>query len=280
MKHPPMNVVSLLAAGLWALGALASVPTDLASQSIFRDRFTARWTNAAGVVSNVLEVAQVFPDSFVADYATNYTFDAISHSGSRAKILSEDDFAEKAPDFCGEKVYAAANSVGVLQIGSTDNGGCLAFAGLGSYQGLSLVCMAQSYPLASENHSMLVSWVSGGMTNKLDRVPITDEMAPYVFSLEGVEDGAQILVQSPVKTSARVLVDSIGFARSYALPYSQTTTVHTAAFPARAAYRVRGLEPLTRYLWRVRGDAAADWSDYVICETTDVASPPFTVRIR
>ena len=275
MKVALAAVSCLLAPALWS-----APPTDLTTDSICRDRLTARWTNAAGVVSNALEVIKVFPNAFEADYATNYTFDAISHSGSRAKILSEDDFAEKAPGFCGEKVYAAANSVGVLQIGSTDNGGCLAFAGLGSYKGLSLVCIAQSYPLASENHSMLVSWVSGGTTNQFGRVPITDEMAPYVFPLAGVSKGAQILVQSPVKNNGRVLIDSIGFVRSYTLPYSQTNVVHAAAFPARDAYCVRGLEPLTRYCWRVRGDAADDWSEYATCETTNAAPPPLTVRVR
>ena len=275
MKVALATVSCLLAPALWS-----APPTDLTTDSICRDRLTARWTNAAGVVSNALEVIKVFPNAFEADYATNYTFDAISHSGSRAKILSEDDFAEKAPSFCGEKVYAAANSVGVLQIGSPDNGGCLAFSGLGSYKGLSLVCIAQSYPHAGENHSMLVSWVSGGTTNQFGRVPITDEMAPYVFPLKGVSKGAQILVQSPVKNNGRVLIDSIGFVRSYTLPYSQTNVVHAAAFPARDAYRVRGLEPLTRYCWRVRGDATDDWSEYVTCETTNAAPPPLTIRVR
>ena len=117
------------------------------------------------------------------------------------------------PCFDGANINAATNSVGILQIGATKEAGCLAFEGLSSYEGLSLVCVVQSYPLASENHSVLVSWVSGGTTNKLDRVPITDEMAPYVFSLAAVDDGAQILVQSPVKNGGRVLLDAIGFVR-------------------------------------------------------------------
>ena len=276
MKVALAAVSCLLAPTLWA-----APPTDLTTDSICRDRLTARWTNAAGVVSNALEVIKVFPNAFEADYATNYTFSAFTNLTSSVNYNSvTNKLASGEPGFSGQMVYAAANSAGVLQIGSTDNGGCLAFAGLGSYKGLSLVCIAQSYPNPSENHSMLVSWVSGGTTNKLDRVPITDEMAPYVFSLKGVSKGAQILVQSPVKKNGRVLIDSIGFVRTYTLPYTQTNAVHAAAFPARDSYRVRGLEPLTRYCWRVRGDAADDWSEYVTCETTNAAPPPLTIRVR
>ena len=209
MKVALAAVSCLLAPTLWA-----APPTDLTTDSICRDRLTARWTNAAGVVSNALEVIEVFPNAFEADYATNYTFDAISNSGKSPRELTDEEIVRAEPGFSVQKVYAATNSVGLLQIGTAKEPGCLAFEGLSSYKGLSLVCIAQSYPNPSENHSMLVSWVSGGTTNKLDRVPITDEMAPYVFSLEGVENGAQILVQSPVKTSARVLIDSIGFVRT------------------------------------------------------------------
>jgi len=275
MKVALAAVSCLLAPTLWA-----APPTDLTTDSICRDRLTARWTNAAGVVSNALEVIKVFPNAFEADYATNYTFDAISNSGKTPRELTDEEIVRAEPGFGVQKVYAATNSVGILQIGTAKEPGCLAFEGLSSYKDLSLVCMAQSYPLASENHFMLVSWVSGGTTNKLDRVPITDEMAPYVFSLKGVSKGAQILVQSPVKKNGRVLIDSIGFVRSYTLPYSQTNAVHAAAFPARDSYRVRGLEPLTRYCWRVRGDAADDWSEYVTCETTNAAPPPLTIRVR
>ena len=179
-----------MAPTLWA-----APPTALTTDSICRDRSAERWS-----------------------YSTNYTFDAISNSGKSPRELTDEEIVRAEPGFSVQKVYAATNSVGLLQIGTAKEPGCLAFEGLSSYKGLSLVCIAQSYPLASENHSMLVSWVSGGTTNQFGRVPITDEMAPYVFSLAGVSKGAQILVQSPVKNNGRVLIDSIGFVRDAAFP--------------------------------------------------------------
>lgn len=280
-----MKTVLFLGAGLWTGILFAAVPTDLTADAVFRDRFTARWTNVGAVASNALEVVKVFPRELEADFVTNYTFDAVSNAGERPKDLSGEKIGALASGFSGTKVYAATNSVGILQIGTVDGAGCLEFEGLASYEGLSLVCMAQSYLYASENHKLLVSWVKDDVTNQLAKVAITDDMAPYAFSLAPVADGAQILVQSPVKKNGRVLIDSIGFARDYTLPYSRTNAVASAVFPARGVHRVRGLEPQTRYLWRVGGwtaDAAfLGFSAYTAVETTDAAAPaPFAILIR
>jgi len=280
-----MKTVLFLGAGLYAGGLFAAVPTDLTADAVFRDRFTARWTNVGAAVSNALEVVKVFPRELEADFVTNYTFDAVSNAGKTVKELGDETLAAAVPGFHGTKVYAATNSVGILQIGIGDAAGCLEFEGLASYEGLSLVCMAQSYLHANENHKLLVSWVKDDVTNQLAKVAITDDMAPYAFSLSGVDGGAQILVQSPVKKNGRVLIDSIGFARDYTLPYSRTNAVASVVFPARGVYRVRDLEPQTRYLWRVGGwtaDAAfLGFSAYAAVETTDAAAPrPLAILIR
>ena len=284
-----MKIVLLLCAGLWAgvlFAAAPAAPTELTADAIYRDRFTARWTNAAATVSNEIEVIKVFPRELEANFVTNYTFDAISNSGKQPKDLSGGNLAAGEPGFSGVKIYAATNAVGVLQVGSSGDEGCLAVPARASYDGLALICVAQSYPNSNENHKLLVSWVKDDITNQLDKVAITDDMAPYAFSLANVVDGAQLLVQSPVKKNGRVLVDSIGFATAYTLPYSQTNEVASTVFPARSHYRVRDLEPQTRYLWRVGGWTAEaaflGFSAYATVETTDDAAPvtPLVIRLR
>lgn len=276
MKVALATVSCLLAPALWS-----APPTDLTTDSICRDRLTARWTNAAGVVSNALEVIKVFPNAFEADYATNYTFSAFTNMNSTAVINVTNRLAVCEPGFSGKMVYAAANSVGVLQIGSTEKKGCLTFEGLASYEGLTLLVNAQRYVKSGVGRIMPIDWVVGDVTNALGTIKLGDQMEIHCFPLDEVEDNARILFHSSTNNvDGRVLIDSIGFVRTYTLPYSQTNVVHAAAFPARDAYRVRGLEPLTRYCWRVRGDAADDWSEYVTCETTNAAPPPLTVRVR
>lgn len=278
MKVALAAVSCLLAPTLWA-----APPTDLTTDSICRDRLTARWTNAAGVVSNALEVIKVFPNAFEADYATNYTFSAFTNM--HEKVANSDMIADELPTaepgFSGQVVYAAANSVGVLQIGSTGNKGWLEFEGLDSYAGLTLVIRAQSLGRVREAE-MPIEWSldKQGQTNGQTTIPVASSMDYHEVALTNVANGARLVFHSFQKGDPRVLIDSIGFVRSYALPYSQTNAVHAAAFPARDSYRVRGLEPLTRYCWRVRGDAADDWSEYVTCETTNAAPPPLTVRVR
>ena len=276
MKVVLAAVFCLLASALWA-----APPTDLRTDSICRDRFTARWTNAAGVVSNALEVVTVFPDSFEADYATNYTFSAFTNMNSTAVINVTNRLAVCEPGFSGMMVYAAANSVGVLQIGSTEKKGWLEFEGLDSYTGLTLVIRAQTLGRVLPVE-MPIEWSldKQSQTIGMTTILVASSMDYYEVALTNVANGARLVFRSIQKGDPRVLVDSISFVHTYTLPYSQTNAVHAAVFPARDSYRVRGLEPLTRYLWRVRGDAANDWSKYVTCETTDVAPPPLTVRVR
>ena len=279
MKVALAAVSCLLAPTLWA-----APPTDLTTDSICRDRLTARWTNAAGVVSNALEVIKVFPNAFEADYATNYTFDAISNSGKTVVALTRDDFDVLEPGFGGETIRVGTNITGKIQIGvssGTNKTGCLEFAGRPSYENLTLVVYAQKMASNNPCSEMLIEFVTGEQTNELAKIAITNTMEHYEIPLNVVAGGSRLLFHSSsYKSDPRVLIDSIGFVRSYTLPYTQTNAVHAAAFPARDAYRVRGLEPLTRYCWRVRGDAADDWSEYATCETTNAAPPPLTVRVR
>lgn len=218
MKVALAAVSCLLAPTLWA-----APPTDLTTDSICRDRLTARWTNAAGVVSNALEVIKVFPNAFEADYATNYTFDAISNSGNRARILSEADFLESAPDFCGERVYAAAESVGLLQLGAGKETGRLEFKGLDSYDGLSLVIYMQSTGRV-QKAEMPIEWSldKQSQTNGMTTIAVASSMDCYEVALTNVANGARLVFHSFPKGDPRVLIDSIGFAYDATFPPSPT----------------------------------------------------------
>ena len=195
MKVALAAVFCLLASALWA-----APPTDLTTDSIYRDWSAERWT-----------------------YVTNYTFDAISNSGSRAKILSEADFLEKAPDFCGEKVYAAADSVGVLQLGVGKQAGCLEFKGLDSYDRLSLVIHMQSTGRV-EKAEMPIEWSldKQSQTNGMTTISVASSMDYYEVALTNVANGARLIFHSFQKGDPRVLIDSIGFVRDATDPSSPT----------------------------------------------------------
>lgn len=281
-----MKTVLFLGAGLWTGILFAAVPTDLTADAVFRDRFTARWTNVGAVASNALEVVKVFPRELEADFVTNYTFDAISNAGGNVVQLTADEWASLAPDFSGDNIRKLPHSTGTVQIGLSKGDGCLEFAGLSSYAGLTLLFQAQRYVSKSVGDAMPIDWVVGDSTNTLETITLGDQMKIYSLPLDTVEDGARILFHSSTnKTDGRVLIDAIGFARDYTLPYSRTNAVASAVFPARGVYRVRNLEPQTRYLWRVGGWTAAaeflGFSAYAAVETTDAAAPrPLAILIR
>lgn len=264
-----------------ALGA-ASVPTDLNSVGICRDRFTARWTNPDAVVSNEIEVVRISPDAFEATFAANYTFDAIGNPGKTPKPLDDDDFAAKMPGFGGQAVYAAANSTGLLQIGTSSKAGCLEFAGLPSYAGLTMVVYAQR--MGAKSGTMPIEYVIGNKTNELVALSITEDMDHYEIPMEGVEGGARILFRSHPKGDRRIQVDSIGFASDFAYPYSRTNLVERRTFPACESYRVRNLAPTTRYFWRVGGygpdSVFAGFADYLAVDTNGVPPPSLSIVIR
>lgn len=284
-----MKTVLFLGAGLWTGILFAAVPTDLTADAVFRDRFTARWTNVGAVASNALEVVAVFPRELEADFVTNYTFDAVSNDKKSVIPLTREDFDRLEPGFGGEKIRVAANDTGHVQIGvSSGNSkeGCLEFDGLPSYEGLSLVLSARKMASNNSEAGMPIEYVTAGETNLLMTLSITNTMEHYAIPLDVVAGGARLLFHSSsYKSDPRVLIDSIGFARDYTLPYSRTNAVASAVFPARGVHRVRGLEPQTRYLWRVGGWTAAaeflGFSAYAAVETTDAAAPaPFTILIR
>ena len=284
-----MKIVVHLCAGLWAgvlFAADPAAPTELTADAVYRDRFTARWTNAAATVSNKLEVIKVFPRELEANFVTNYTFDAISNSGGSVAQLTAEEWASLAPDFSGDNIRKIPHSTGMVQIGLSDKAGCLEFAGLPSYEGLSLIISAQKMADTKKETGMLIEFATAGVTNRLTTLSITNTMEHYVVPLNDLAGGARLLFHSTTQSDPRVLIDSIGFATAYTLPYSQTNEVASAVFPARSRYRVRDLEPQTRYLWRVGGwtaDAAfLGFSAYATVETTDDAAPvaPLVIRLR
>ena len=197
MKVALATVSCLLAPTLWA-----APPTDLTTDSICRDWSAERWT-----------------------YVTNYTFDAFTNT--HGKVASSDMIADELPTaepgFSGSMIYKAANSVGVLQIGSGSAKGCLTFEGFASYDGLTLLVTAQRYVQDKVGDKMPIDWVVGDVTNTLGTITLGDQMDIYDFPLDGVADGARILFHSSTnKPDGRVLIDSIGFAYDATFPPSPT----------------------------------------------------------
>ena len=250
--------------------------------------FKVAWENGAGVVSNCVEVGQIFEEGFAADFVTNFTFDLVANGGGQVREVSA---AELGEGLDGWVLRAPTNMVGVVQIGSgSAAGGLVVRPGLETYEGMSLVVRARRYPNKEEGNVMPVQWVVGGVTNELAQVVIGDEMKEYVMGMEGVSAGAEIVVRSMVKKGVyeggnrRVWVDAVGFAREVREAYAVTNLVARRFCSGRERMRVGGLERGSKYVWTVRaydveGNVSADvgWMEV---ETADVAPRPFIMRLQ
>ena len=248
--------------------------------------FTVEWKNGDGVISNWVDVAMVEEVPFCAGYVTNFTFGAVSNFGKQASVL---DAAELGDGFGGWVLKVPTNSVGIVQLGSSDKaGGLVVRPGLGTYEGVSLVVRARRYPGKDEGVEMPVQWVRGARTNDVGKVVIGDEMREYVLGLDGVDAEAEILIRSTVKkgvyegSNRRVWLDFIGFARNVVEAHAVTNFVARKICRGRARARVCGLERATQYIWTVRAfnEQGEDSLDIGWMEAATTDEPPKALVIR
>ncbi len=246
---------------------LLGVPSNLASDAEKFDRVTLCWSVPEDATATDVEIEKDISVPFSSKEPFECDFSEISNAGGNLIDIDE-SLHEKYVALTGENVRAPTNTTGIVQLGTTDDGGWLLFSGVESYASAKLVVRARKHPSdpASRN-KMPVFAIYEGVTNELGRIELSDEMADHVLDVAGLQGGTQLLLRSaPNKYGefsgeGRVQVAFIGVAVSY----EKSFMVGSAC-----RLRVADMSPEARYLWRARSRGASgivspytDWASFV-----------------
>ena len=220
--------------GNWGIGSLKVItadpiaaPTALTVVKTNTTSCVLEWENGANTVSNRIDTYRVMRGAGeTAIFETD--FDGFNGNASQTKDFS-DDVPEMLGDaFSGVRVYGAAGMTGVCQLGTGSSLGSLRYAGLSSYDGVSLRIRVKRY--SGDNAATTIAYEHGGTTNEVETITLPDDFGDIVVSLSAVPDGAAVLLgYYKTKSNRRVLIDSLSIVRSGAI---EETLVDSRFIPA------------------------------------------------
>ena len=258
-------------------------PSELHAGDVGYNRFTLSWVNPEGAVSNRIDVFKVLRSEATGATIEDFGFDEISAGGNPKDF---EHFRGSLPPhyekLSGSKLYAAANSVGLLMISTGKDRGMLVHSGFDSYAGLTLCMTLKRYD--GDANTMTVGWTNGdAATNLIATVGLGDEFATEFISLSEADDGAMLVFNySGNVDNHRVIIDEMSFIRGYS-PAHVATNFVKSVFATGSPARVGGLSPSTEYIVTVSAfDADGNESrpsDPLRVETSD-EGVPLSVRIR
>ena len=246
--------------------SLTAVPTNLSVEAAYGDSFVARWENGKGICSNRLSVFRKDVKAF--DFA---------RAKSQPTSISADILG---PGFTGENLYSATNADGVVQIGTSEKRGWLAYSDSETFRSRQLFLTVQRYPHKDEAKYMMLQWVRDGETNDIARVDLEDVPGNRTVSLSSVPDGATLLVSPPNRTThTRILLSRFGF-----LSPVGEHVIPCSGLAGKRRFRVPGLSRNTDYFWTVSafaddGTESPD-SASVSARTNDLPPPGLVIRFR
>ena len=244
---------------------LTDIPTNLSVASVYGESFVARWENGKGICSNRLSV-------FRKDVKT---FDFARAKSQPTNILA----GVLGPGFTGENLYSATNADGVVQIGTSEKRGWLAYSDSETFRSRQIFLTVQRYPHRDEAKYMMLQWMREGETNDIARVNLDDVPGDRTISLSSVPDGATLLISPPNKTNSRVLLSRFGF-----LTPVGEHVIPCSGLAGSRRFRVLELSRNTDYFWTVSafaddGTESPD-SASVPARTNDLPPPGFVIRFR
>lgn len=267
--------------GNWGVGSLkiitaepVAAPTALAVVKTNTTSCVFGWVNGVNTVSNRIDTYLV---RLGAGEMTIFETDFYGFNGSDAQTR---DFSGNVPGmlgdaFSGVRVYGAAGMTGVCQLGTGSSLGILRYAGLSSYDGVSLRIRAKRYP--GDNAATTIAYEHDGATNEVETIALPDDFGDIVVGLSDVPDGAAILLgYYKTKSNRRVLIDSMSIVRSSADAETLVDSRFIAAAPGAMSFSTRGVVGLasdTAYRFGVsaqNGDGALSDTAFV-----DAYTPPF-----
>lgn len=251
--------------GNWGMGALSVItadpiaaPTALAVARTNTTSCVLQWVNGANAVSNRIDTYLV--DAGIGDkviYRTDF-------DGFYGNATTTRDFTGSVPEllgdsFSGIRVYGAAGTSGVCQLGTGKDFGILRYAGLPSYERVNLTMTAKRY--SGDNADTIVAYEEDGSTNAIKTLTLTDEFAEYTVDLSkdvagnDVPDGAAILIgYYTTKSNRRVLIDSLSIVRSGSIEETLVDSRFIPAAPGAMRFSTRGvfdLVPNAEYRFEV-----------------------------
>ena len=224
---------------------------------------TLCWENPDGASAADVEIEKDISVPFPGQEPFQCDFAEISNYGGNPLNLADghDRLHAAYGELAGHNVFAPTNTSGVVQLGSTSDGGWLLLSGVESYKSAKLVVRARKYPGdAASRNTMPVFGICEGGTNELGRIELSDEMEDHVLDISELQGGTQLLVRSAPTSNGsysgngRVQLAFIGVATSY---------TKSAMVGSSCRLRLVDLSPKTRYVWRARcRDASGNMSDY------------------
>ena len=246
----------------WGIGALSVVtadpieaPTALAVVKTNATSCVLEWENGSNAISNRIDTYLV--DAGIGDnviYSTDF-------DGFHGNATTTRDFTGSVPEllgdsFAGIRVYGAAGTNGICQLGTGKDLGILRYAGLPSYEHINLTMTAKRY--AGDNADTIVAYEEGGSTNAIKTLALTDEFAEYTVDLSkdadgnDVPGGAAILIgYYTTKSNRRVLIDSLSIVRGGSIEETLVDSRMVPATPGVSRHVLQGLVPNAEYRFEV-----------------------------
>lgn len=246
--------------GNWGVGRIVVVtadpvfaPTGIAVVRTNANYFVLGWVNGANTVSNRVDVYRVERGAGeTALFETGFD-DFYGNDGSTK------DFSNEIPEllgdaFSGERVYGAAGTNGICQLGTNRALGILRYDGISDYSNVVLRLRAKRYP-EDNDETMIVSVDSSGATNQVETITLGEDYTDYEIDLSSITNqGSALLIgYYTSKSNRRVLLDSMSIVRKSA---DRETFVGTRSVPAAAGsatFRLPfDLTPKEEYRFSVR----------------------------
>ncbi len=246
--------------GVWGIGEMFVVtadpvfaPTGIAVVRTNANYFVLGWVNGANTVSNRVDVYRVERGAGETVLFETGFDDFYGNDGSTK------DFSNEIPEllgdaFSGERVYGAAGTNGICQLGTNRALGSLRCDGISDYSNVVLRLRAKRYP-GDNAETMIVSVDSSGATNQVETITLGEDYTDYEIDLSSITNqGSALLIgYYTSKSNRRVLLDSMSIVRKSA---DRETFVGTRSVPAAAGsatFRLPfDLTPKEEYRFSVR----------------------------
>ena len=214
-----------LKTGNWGIGLLKVITANPiaapAALAVVKTNMTScvlEWVNDGNVVSNRVD-AYIVESGIGDDVVFKTGFDDFRGNSTTPKDFTGDIPELLGDSFSGVRVYGAAGTNGICQLGTGKDIGILRYAGLSSYEGVNLAMTAKRH--VGDNADTIVAYEWVGTTNAIATLSLTDEYAEYIVDLSkdshgnDVPGGAAILLgYYTTKSSRRVLIDSLSIVRT------------------------------------------------------------------
>ena len=248
-----------------------SVPRGLENRKVTGSSFVAAWNACEGAESYRVDLYRT--DRVASSWSgETWREDFADASNSTGNNVLIGDVPSLFPQLDGERLYIPARTNGLVQIGTGDKAGFVALVGSPASAGQAVRFRAKRYTYKDEGSVMPLLWTDGGTTNAFASVELADEMSEYEVPLDGVPEGAVVLLHSTTNRSTaasargRVWLDSVSVVSGYTPAYVVTNAVTEGAATLSPMLKFSGLCAGALYLWRVRsvrGEEASEPSALV-----------------